>query len=502
MFTTLISTADLAARLGAPDLAIVDVRHDLAQPDAWGEEQYAAGHVPGRALRAPRPRPFGAEDRPQRPPSAADAGACAAVFGRLGIGAGTQVVGYDQQQGMYASRLWWMLRWLGHDAVAVLDGGWAEWIARRPRRSTTAVPARAGATFAPRRVGRGRSRRRRGAGEPAGAVAVAARRAGPERFRGETEPLDPVAGHIPGAPTGRSPQNLDRRRHVQAGRRRCAPSSRRWSATRRSRRGRPPVRVGRHRLPQPAGDGNRRAAGTRLYPGSWSEWVADPLARSRREDERQLTAEVPIPGGPVDLTKTSPVQHVELPEVLVAHVQHRLHARAARSSRCSSRGSASRRTSSRVASSTRHVEAALAHHQHALGAQRELGVQAQVAEQVGDHRAVELSFIVCRYRPTGESDRRPELISSSISVSASKPGRASRRPPSRCAGTPGTAAAAARARIASVASARRRQQVVVRRVQHDREREARAAARAARACPRARAARGPSPRRSPWRRRA
>jgi len=273
MLTTLISTADLAARLGAPDLAIVDVRHELSQPDAWGAEQYAAGHVPGarfahldRDLSAPKTGRNGRHPLPTPE-------ACAAVFGRLGIGAGTQVVCYDQQPGMYASRLWWMLRWLGHDAVAILDGGWARWIAEG-RPVATAVPPPGKATFTPR-------------ASAAGAVAVEAVAASlpsrslllldaraPERFRGETEPLDPVAGHIPGATNRPYAQNLN-------------PDGTFKSAT--TLRAEFGALIGDRPLGtvvHQCGSGvtachNLLAmeiaglAGTKLYPGSWSEWVAD-----------------------------------------------------------------------------------------------------------------------------------------------------------------------------------------------------------------------------------
>ena len=274
MFTTLISTADLAARLGAPDLAIVDVRHDLAQPDAWGAEQYAAGHVPGarfahldRDLSGPKTGRNGRHPLPTPE-------TCAAVFGRLGIGAGMQVVCYDQQPGMYASRLWWMLRWLGHDAVAVLDGGWARWTAEE-RPVETAVPPPGSATFAPR-------------ASTVGAVAVEAVLAslpsrslllldarGPERFRGETEPLVPVAGHIPGATNRPFAQNLN------------PDGTFKPAATLRAEFA---ALVGDRTLDavvHQCGSGvtachNQLAmeiaglAGTKLYPGSWSEWVADP----------------------------------------------------------------------------------------------------------------------------------------------------------------------------------------------------------------------------------
>src|SRR6476646_10019791 len=115
-YGTLIATADLARHLGDPAFVIVDVRHDLAKPERFGEDAYAQSHVPG------------------------------AVFGRLGIDATKHVVVYDQGSGIYASRLWWMLRWLGHDNVAVLDGGFAKWM-REGRPVSTDVPHVAPAKF-------------------------------------------------------------------------------------------------------------------------------------------------------------------------------------------------------------------------------------------------------------------------------------------------------------------------------------------------------------------
>ena len=140
MFTTLISTADLAAHLADPAFVLVDVRHDLAQPDAWGEPQYRAGHLPGarfahldRDLSAPKTGRNGRHPLPRARPARE-------LFGRLGIDAAKQVVAYDQGSGMYAARLWWMLRALGHDAAAVLDGGFAAWT-REGRPVATATPA-------------------------------------------------------------------------------------------------------------------------------------------------------------------------------------------------------------------------------------------------------------------------------------------------------------------------------------------------------------------------
>jgi len=146
MFTTLISTADLAAHLADPAFVLVDVRHDLTQPDAWGEAAYGLGHLPGarfvhldRDLSAPKTGRNGRHPLP-------NAQTCAELFGRLGIDATKQVVAYDQGSGMYAARLWWMLRALGHDAAAVLDGGYAAWT-NEGRPVATALPAHARATF-------------------------------------------------------------------------------------------------------------------------------------------------------------------------------------------------------------------------------------------------------------------------------------------------------------------------------------------------------------------
>ena len=162
MHSTLISTADLAARLADPSLVVVDVRHDLGQPDTWGEAEYRRAHVPGarfvhvdRDLSAPKTGTNGRHPLPS-------VEACAALFGRLGIDATKQVVAYDQGPGAYAARLWWMLRWLGHAAVAVLDGGFAVWT-REGRPVTTDVPAVVPASFVARpTVPARRCRSRRG----------------------------------------------------------------------------------------------------------------------------------------------------------------------------------------------------------------------------------------------------------------------------------------------------------------------------------------------------
>lgn len=194
-FSTLMSTGELAERLGAPDLVIVDCRFDLKDLEA-GQAAFAAGHVPGavyasleRDLSGPKSGGNGRHPLP-------DPAVFAATIGRLGIGNATQVVAYDASFGMYASRLWWMLRWVGHDQVAVLDGGWNTWTAEG-RPVSRAVNTPAPQTFVPHvraemlqtvtDIEAASGRRR----------LIDAR--APERFRGENETLDKAAGHIPGA---------------------------------------------------------------------------------------------------------------------------------------------------------------------------------------------------------------------------------------------------------------------------------------------------------------
>ena len=163
-YTTLIDTAALAAHLGDPSLAIVDCRFDL-KDTAAGERAYESAHIPG-AVYAHVDRDLsgektGANGRHPLPPVET----FVATLGRLGIDASTQVVVYDHDSGGFASRLWWMLRWLGHDGVALLNGGFAKWTAeQRPTKS--GVEARTRRVFVPHIQARmvasaGRSRRDR-----------------------------------------------------------------------------------------------------------------------------------------------------------------------------------------------------------------------------------------------------------------------------------------------------------------------------------------------------
>jgi thiosulfate/3-mercaptopyruvate sulfurtransferase len=272
-FRTLIDTAALAAHLDARDWVVVDCRFRLDDP-LWGEREYRAGHVPG-AVFADLDRDLsGAKTGSNGRHPLPDVAAFLETLGRFGIGGSVQVVAYDQTNGMFASRLWWMLRWLGHEDVAVLDGGFQKWVAE----GREVTP---GAEFRARRVFHGAPRP--DLTVDAKEVAMLAQRRGwtlvdaraPERYRGEVEPIDRVAGHIPGAVNHPFTENLDDRgmfRPVDEIRRRLAPFVAGESSD---------------RVVCYCGSGvtachNLLALehagfhGAKLYPGSWSEWSSDP----------------------------------------------------------------------------------------------------------------------------------------------------------------------------------------------------------------------------------
>src|SRR5690606_36004036 len=207
MTTTLISASDLAARLQGPDLRIFDVRHDLAD-HAAGRRAYEQGHIPGARyldheteLAAARTGKNGRHPLPAR----AD---LAALMAAHGVGPRTLVVAYDASGGMFAAHLWWMLRWLGHERGAVLAGGWQAWTA-------AGLPVRADA---PPAVPAGQAAAGVPLVETVDAEAVLANLSRPaftvldaraaNRYRGEVEPMDPVAGHIPGALNRPNGENL------------------------------------------------------------------------------------------------------------------------------------------------------------------------------------------------------------------------------------------------------------------------------------------------------
>lgn len=271
MYRTLVSTGELTAHLTDASWAIVDCRYDLAN-ERWGIEQYRAAHVPGAVyaslshdLAGPR---TGTNGRHPLPTPAS----MTATFGRWGIAPATQVVVYDQDSGMYAARLWWMLRYMGHDAVAVLDGGFAKW-ERENRPTRRGDEQRAAVAFdgAPRES----MRQTIDQVQQRGSARILVDARAPERYEGRTEPLDRVPGHIPGARNYFFKQNLSSDGTMLP----PATLHEQLSAV----LGDAPA----DQVTMYCGSGvtachnllaleHAELPGARLYVGSWSEWSSDP----------------------------------------------------------------------------------------------------------------------------------------------------------------------------------------------------------------------------------
>ena len=272
-YTTLISIADLSAQVNDAAWVVCDCRHDLADTRA-GRRAYAESHIAGARfvhldedLSAPKTGRNGRHPLP-------DVETFARRLGELGIDNEKQVVAYDASGGPYAARLWWMLRWLGHKAVAVLDGGWNAWV-KAGNVVTAETPTVKAARFVPRpRAGIARDAASviAGLGKP-GSFLLDARV--PTRYRGENESLDPVAGHIPGAVNRPWQLNLDTegRFKTAAGLRKEFGDTLEGAAS--------------GGVTHYCGSGvtachNLLAmeiaglSGSLLYPGSWSEWCSDP----------------------------------------------------------------------------------------------------------------------------------------------------------------------------------------------------------------------------------
>jgi len=273
IFETLIDAGRLHADLGAGDWCLFDVRHQLTDA-AYGESAYAAGHIPGafflhcdRDLSGPKIPGSGRHPLPDPPILAEKLRSC-------GLNSTTQVVVYDDSQGMIAGRLWWMLRWLGHRSVALLDGGLQAWVRAGGQLSTASLPVSKAGDFRPGALsGAVDAAFVESHLQSAGLRLVDAR--SPDRFRGENETLDPVGGHIPGAINRFFRDNLDGEGCLKA-----APVLREeWQAL---LDGAAPQSVVHQCGSGVSGCLNLLAMehaglpGSRLYPGSWSEWCADP----------------------------------------------------------------------------------------------------------------------------------------------------------------------------------------------------------------------------------
>jgi thiosulfate/3-mercaptopyruvate sulfurtransferase len=269
---TLVSTDALARH---PEWRLFDCRHDLMKHDL-GEQQYREAHIPGalfahleRNLSAPKSGKNGRHPLPGPQ-------AFTAWLGAQGLKASDPVVCYDGGSGSMAARLWWMLRWVGHDKVAVLDGGWAKWV-QEGRAVTAEVPHFAPTTY-------GAMERPELAVDVAylakylGKATVLDARA-PARWRGETEPIDPVAGRIPGSLNRFSNDNLTPEGVFKP----AAQLRREFEAVLGGKAANEVVHscgsgvAACHNLLAMEVAGLR---GGRLYAGSWSEWIADP-ARPR-----------------------------------------------------------------------------------------------------------------------------------------------------------------------------------------------------------------------------
>ena len=270
--TTLISVADLAKHLDDAVFVIFDCRHELTNPE-FGINAYAQSHIPNarfahldRDLAAPLTGRNGRHPLP-------DPNAFADWLERMGASNDKQVVGYDNAGGVYASRLWWMLRWMGHQSVAVLDGGWQAWLAAgKPVTAEVPVPKPGRFTGSPQE-------------SPVDAKFVLEHLQSPDmvlidarandRYHGQNETIDPIGGHIPGARNRFFKDNLAPHGFFKS------PEQLRDDFTPFVGNGSP------ERIVSQCGSGvtachNLLAMeiaglkGGRLYPGSWSEWIADP----------------------------------------------------------------------------------------------------------------------------------------------------------------------------------------------------------------------------------
>jgi thiosulfate/3-mercaptopyruvate sulfurtransferase len=276
---TLVEPAELASMRDDPDVAVIDCRHDLARPD-WGARAYAQAHIPG-ALFAHLDRDLSAPVSPQtgrHPLPALET--FARTAGTWGIDSRVQVVAYDQGNGAYAARLWWLLRWAGHARVAVLNGGIAAWQAAQLP-VTSAPSPRAPRTFVPRpALERALTTAEVEAELARDAIRLVDAR-GADRFAGQNETIDPVAGHVPGAVNHPFASNVDAQGRFLS----PAQLAERWRTTASGTAGEALVSM--------CGSGvtachnllAMRIAGmhgARLYAGSWSEWIRDrarPVAR-------------------------------------------------------------------------------------------------------------------------------------------------------------------------------------------------------------------------------
>ncbi|MEP6608199.1 MAG: sulfurtransferase [Burkholderiaceae bacterium] len=267
----LISVNQLRERLLDPGWRIIDVRHDLFDITA-GRKAFEAGHIPGAVFAGIDTdlsgRKNGNNGRHPLPPR----DALVEAFRRWGINNDMQVVAYDAQGGQFASRLWWLARWLGHERVGLLDGGWPAWLAQTKLSSSEpAPPTRGNFNAGASRVSlKSADQVLQSLGTDR--MVLDARTA--ERYRGEQEPIDPIAGHIPGAHNRPWQQNLNPDQTFKSPQL-LRSEFQRVLGTRNA-----------EQITHQCGSGVTAChsvfamelaglPGSALYGGSWSEWIAD-----------------------------------------------------------------------------------------------------------------------------------------------------------------------------------------------------------------------------------
>jgi len=270
----LIAPERLNRHLSDRGWIVFDCRHDLLDHQK-GARVFAEGHIPGAHFAPAETVLSGVKTgRNGRHPLPAPA-AFAAFLGKCGVSAQTEIVAYDDVGGQYASRLWWLTRWIGLVRVRVLDGGWPKWVSDGFPTSTEASVARAGGNVTAH-PDASRALEVAGviAGLASGRCLVLDARA-PERFRGEAEPVDPIAGRIPSARNRFFKANLNADQTMR-------PQAELKQEFASLLNGRSSAEVVHQ-----CGSGisacvnllameHAGLSGSKLYPGSWSEWIADP----------------------------------------------------------------------------------------------------------------------------------------------------------------------------------------------------------------------------------
>jgi len=272
VFHTVVSVDDLAAHTGDPHWVVIDCRHSL-QDFGAGRRAYDEAHIPGAFFANVETDLAGEKTGKNGRHPLPDPQRLAAFLSELGVTPATQIVAYDAGADMFAARLWFLCKFIGHDAVAVLDGGFAAWTAAgnavetrepaRPKNGTISPQPRHELTANADSV--------LASLEKKDLVLLDARAA--DRFAGQNETIDPVGGHIPGALNRPFKTNFNDRGLFKS------PQELRTEYT--------ALGVEPRRLVHQCGSGVSSAvnllameiagvSGSRLYPGSWSEWIADP----------------------------------------------------------------------------------------------------------------------------------------------------------------------------------------------------------------------------------